>query len=199
MKQLLIILLMATAVHAEGKHHYWTKHTTSTEPRETLKRDLMLVYTGSSDRWITDWNNKLCDLWMAPSKVSDVVGYFQATISVQPLGSSKKVCDIINPVLSDYTNATKQRWYLQRNVSRLVEGSNELTYLGHAFFPMRNTVPHLRSGRAWIYGLHGWEGLRTPRPGRRLLQANFPGHITVGPVCVQGRRFPVEVWSWPNT
>ena len=164
MKQLLIIFLMATVAHAEDQHHFWTKHTTSVEPRETLRRDLMLVYTGSSDRWIADWNNKLCDLWMAPSKTSDVVGYFQATLSVRPLGSSKKVCDIIDPVLSDYTDATKQRWHLQRNVTRLVGGSNELTFLGHTLFPLRTSVAHLRPGEAWIYGLHGWEELHTRVP-----------------------------------
>ena len=164
MKQLLIILLMVTAVNAGERHHYWTKHTTSVEPRESLKPDLMLVYTGTSNQWLTDWNNKMCDLWLAPSKDSDVVGYFRATVFVHPLLNSKKVFDLFEPELSDYFGTTKRRWFMQRNTTDLEGDSNELTFLGNTFFSMRTTVPYKRVGVAWIYGLHGWESLHTPIP-----------------------------------
>ena len=163
-KTILVFLALAATTYAEDKHHYWTKHTTSTEPRETLKHDLRLVYTGVSDTWIHQWNNELGGLWMAPSKGSDVVGYFRATISVVPLNNSKAVCDIVDPVISDYVGGTRMRWAFKRNVSKQVGITNELTYLGNTWFPRRTPVPYKRSGVAWIYGLHGWESLHTPVP-----------------------------------
>ena len=168
MRPLLIIALLCSP--AVGDHYYWTQRSFPVTPRETLRRDLMLVHTGVSDSWIIDWNNRLCDLWMAPDKNSDVIGYFQATVSVKPLKNSKAVCDIIEPTISDYENATRMRWALKRAVARKVGISNTLTYLGHSLFPMRTTVPYRNSGGHWIYGLHAWESLHTRVPAGGYFQ-----------------------------
>ena len=174
MKQLLIIFTLLCASPAIADHHYWTYHSTSSQPRETLRRDLMLVHTGSNDGWIIDWNNRLMDLWMAPDKNTDVVGYFQASVSVKPLLKSKAVCDIVQPTLSDYQAATRMRWALKRAVARKVGVSNTLTYLGNAWFPMTTTVPYKSTRGAWIYGLHSWEGLHTRVPaGGYFLPTTF--------------------------
>jgi hypothetical protein len=164
MKYLLIIFALLCSP-AMADHYYWTKHTTAVEPSQTLRRDRMLVYTGVSDSWIIDWNNRLCDLWMAPDKASDVIGYFQVSVGVRPLKGSKAVCDIIEPTLSDYTTATRMRWAFKRAATNKVGVSNVLTYLGHAWFPMRTTVPYKSATRnSWLYGLHAWEGLHTRVP-----------------------------------
>lgn len=160
-----IFAILCSAVHGQNYHHYWTKHTTSTEPSQTLRHDRMLVYTGVTDGWIIDWNNKLCDLWMAPAKDSDVIGYFKAKVSVKPLNGSKAVCDIIEPTISDYKEATRMRWGFKRAVGRKVGVTNEMTYLGHAWFPMRTTVPYKSTTRtSWLYGLHAWQSLHTRIP-----------------------------------